>query len=101
MDPATCSSIYLHGLVDTAKLVDQAVKDDTNRTRRKHVREYMDWMGNLQLPKSMQTVTPEDLSVYSTGFPGTQAPVWAKANLALPQAAWQESDPTCPQSLNC
>ncbi len=63
-DPATCSSNYLHGLADTAKLVDKAVKDDTNRTRRKHVQEYMDWVGNLQLPKSMQTVTPEDLCVY-------------------------------------
>ena len=65
-DPATCSSIYLHGLADTAKLVDKAVKDATNRTRRKHVQEYMDWVGNLQLPKSMQKVTPEDLCVYFT-----------------------------------
>ncbi|DBB13172.1 TPA: hypothetical protein ACH3X3_004926 [Trebouxia sp. C0006] len=65
-DPATCSSIYLHGLADTAKLVDKAVKDDTNRTRRKHVQEYMDWVDNLQLPKSMQKGTPEDLCVYIT-----------------------------------
>ncbi len=36
--------MYLQGLADTAKLVDRAVKDDTNCTRRKHVQEYMDWM---------------------------------------------------------
>ncbi len=61
--PSHCSSIYLQGLADTAKLVDKAVKDDTNCTRRKHVREYMDWMGRLQLPRSMQTVTSDDLCV--------------------------------------
>ncbi len=61
-----CASIYMQGLSDTAHLVDKAVKDDTNRTRRKHVREYMDWLAKLQLQKSMQTITPEDLAVYLT-----------------------------------
>ena len=60
------SNMYLQGLADTSRLVDKAVKGDTMLTRRRHIKDCMEWLANYQLPKNMQTLTPEDRAVYLT-----------------------------------
>ena len=62
----TTANTYLEGLAAAANLVDKAVSSNTNVTRRKHVQEFMTWLSDMALEKSMQTVTPEDLAVYLT-----------------------------------
>lgn len=58
--------MHLQGLADTTTLVDKAVREDTNRTRRRHINECMEWLAKHQLPKNMQTLTTENLAVYLT-----------------------------------
>lgn len=65
--------MYLKGLADTATLVDKAGKEDTNRTRRRHIDECMEWLAKHQLPKNMLTLTPKDLAVYLTQHAPPQA----------------------------
>ncbi|KAA6417920.1 MAG: hypothetical protein FRX49_12078 [Trebouxia sp. A1-2] len=66
VDPMTCATTYAAGLQAAVTMASKSVKASTNTTRHRHVSDLTQWLQRMQIPRNMQTVTPEDLAVYIT-----------------------------------
>ena len=97
VDSAMCSSIYLQGSADTAKLVNRARLTQMAPDAIMYKSEWTKWAdcSCQKVCRQSQLKTCAYTIALGKGSPDMQAPARARANVSLPQAAWQGSNPTC------